>query len=342
MYNTVTDSILSELTSLPIQSYDNSTEIPLFLFEILAHYKKEWFIAFSPPSYSDPCFYDSTMRNSQLHEYFYKLPPFLRFLLSFALVQCSNEEILRACCNILCCFSWETIELYLYWILLGLEEIASSSSCYDTVFECLCSSLLDVDFNHEFTLHRMLLFSLQCIIRDFSEELSTKHLLDIIFKHLFDCNTWYTCHTHKQIHTLQGNGWSASMFTRLSTSSAHAMAFAICTEIHEKKPSDGKKIEDMSNGCVRLVYLPTLLSSLKTYLDYNQTVREKSNEEHNRYHLASLVQCLVICFQSVKEEYLNYLINKCYTDLIIILLNESDELIVTLSLTVRIMREYNR
>lgn len=320
-----------------MRTYDEEATLDFTLpLDVLALFKKDWLIS-ETKTYAPPLFYSKEKRFDAIKESMGHLPALLRTLLEFGSLQYRNEQLLRKCCDALCCFPWLSIQSYLYVILLLLEELITLQPNAQII------SLVSPSFRPEeslsqslFTLHRILLYSLQCILRDFSDELIQCNILNILFKHLIDCNGWYNNQTNRlvDVETNQ-NGWTASMFTRLSSSANHALAFVVCIEIQEKKPEVGKMIEDVTIKKEKLVYLPALISALQPYINYQPNLREKHDDDtHNRYRFVSLLQCLVICFQSVREEYLEVVMNTCYSHLIVLLMNETDELPVSLSLSV--------
>ena len=126
---------------------------------------------------------------------------------------------------------------------------------------------------------------------------------------------------------------TATQLAHVTTSAAHVAAFCICLEIQHVKPVLKEKVVDL-NVHKSDSFLPELCSVLGKYCDYSEIITEK--KERNRYYIASLLQCVTLVLQSIDAQYSTYVFKTFYPHLILILSYEKDNLLVSLSLTVRL------
>ena len=125
---------------------------------------------------------------------------------------------------------------------------------------------------------------------------------------------------------------TATQLAHVTTSAAHVVAFCICLEIQHVQPVWKEKVVDL-HAHKSDSFLPEICSVLAKYCDYSEIITEK--KERNRYYLASLLQCVTLVLQSIDVQYSLYVFKTFYPHLILILSYEKDNLLVSLSLTVR-------
>lgn len=318
--------IQADLLALPLQTLEEA-DSPSFLYslELLSSFQPEWFPS---PSSSIPF--------TSIEATFLAYPSYFQHLFHFTLLQYKNEQVLRLACEAIAHFPWSLHHSFLPLLSTLLSSLLTSTSILSSISQDLLTQSSNPLIH--FTIHRSCLYLIQCILRDYSTEVWKENYLNTLFACLLDCCYWYNNKTIQIVLKKEGKEeeWDASLYTRLSSSVSYAMAFILCIEIQEKKPEKEKKIQVISDEMKKLVYLPKIINLLQPYLQYNIVIKEKQDDDQhpNRYTFASILQCLVVCIQSVKKDYLDYVVDYCYSNLILILMNEKDDLMVSLSLSV--------
>lgn len=328
----ITESILG----IPVCTVENtSSEEENRSLSILSLFKSEWFNFGNETLERKSSLIQEEQGVSFIESCWKQYPAVFRHLLEVSFKQCKNDQFLRKCCDAICHFPWEVLHSYLNMIVAVFHIIITEHQ-FSNILPVFGSYQSEEENQIAFVLTRVFLYSIQVLLRDSSDYVLQCHQLDVLYTTLIQLNSWF-CY---QITTLVDNkekkdGWSATMYSQLNNSLIYGLSFIICVDIHEKKPKPTKMIEVISEKKNDLVFLPSILDSLQPYLRYNSLVSEVDFHNKNRYHFVSILQCLVVCVQSIKEEFLEFFMDMCYPRVIVVLANEKDDLAVTLSLTVK-------
>lgn len=336
IHESILPLITQSILDIPVCTVkDSSGEEESLPLSILSLFKSEWFGFSNDNMDTVTSFIREEQGISFIGSCWKQYPTVFRHLLEVSFRQYENEQFLRKCCDAICHFPWEVLHSYLNMII-AVFHILITEHQYTSILPVFCSCQSEEEGQITFVLTRVFLYSVQVLLRDFSDYLSHCNQLDVLYNTLIQLNSWFCYQIANLVNSKeQGDEWSATMYSQLNNSVVYGLGFIICVDIHEKEPQPTKMIEVISERKKDLVYLPSLLDSLQSYLRYNTLVREVDCKDRNRYHFVSLLQCLVVCVQSIKEEFLEVFMDSCYSRVIAVLANEEDDLAVTLSLTVK-------
>ena len=327
-FKPLSQSIFSLIESFPHREFDESELLPLQLTE---HFRVEWLdVSSQPISLPIPRFFASSEQTSQqLDELFAAFPSHLQKLFRLAICQ-QSEASLRLFADLFTRVSWNLAQLVLDFLLLLQHSLLAPTRSVKL-------------FPATFVVHRTVFYCIQRILILHGKQLASNELLGFTFRHAFVALRGYTEKTEKAVQNpliseksdekdANAEELTATQLAHVTTSAAHVVAFCICLEIQHVQPAWKEKVVDL-HAHKSDSFLPEICSVLAKYCDYSEIITEK--KERNRYYLASLLQCVTLVLQSIDVQYSLYVFKTFYPHLILILSYEKDNLLVSLSLTVR-------
>lgn len=329
-FKPLSQSIFAFVESVPLREFDKSELFPLQFAE---HFRVEWLdVSSQPISLLTPRFFASSEQTSQqVDAFFAAFPSHLRKLFRLAICQ-KSEASLRLFADLFTRVPFDSAQLVLDFLLLLQHSLVAPTRSAKP-------------FPATFVVHRTVFYCIQRILILHGKQLASSELLGFTFRHAFVALREYTEKTEKAVQNPlisektdekineKEEELTATQLAHVTTSAAHVAAFCICLEIQHVKPVLKEKVVDL-NVHKSDSFLPELCSVLGKYCDYSEIITEK--KERNRYYIASLLQCVTLVLQSIDAQYSTYVFKTFYPHLILILSYEKDNLLVSLSLTVRL------